>query len=104
MDERERTTIRLVGLAVHGAGFIALVAAILTGGWELGLAGAFAFVVGGAWGWGMVVAAQRQAAEVERAKSAHAAYLERSGFSARFDDAPEHAIAPPPGAVRPDGL
>jgi hypothetical protein len=97
MSETERTTIRLVGLIVHGLGFIALVVAILTGTWALGMAGVFGFAVGGFWGWGMVAMAARQHASELAAKQAHAAYLERSGFSSRFDDEPDRSIAPPPG-------
>jgi hypothetical protein len=103
MDDRERKTIRLVGLAVHGLGFVWLVVALAGVGISL-YPGALAFVVGGCWGWGMVLMAAKETEERLRAQQAHAAYLERSGFSSKFDDEPEHVITPPPGAVRPDGL
>lgn len=97
MGDRERTTIRLVGLAVHGIGFVWLVLALAGIGWAP-WPGVLAFVIGGAWGWGMVVmAAGQERQRAERAQS-HAAYLERQGFTSRFDDEAEHIIAPPPGA------
>lgn len=100
MGEKERTTIRIVGLAVHALGFIWLVASLAGAGLPLS-AGVLAFVVGGAWGWGMVVMAAREEAGRAAAASAHAAYVERTGFSATFDDEPERVLLPPPGTTLP---
>lgn len=100
MGDQERTTIRIVGLAVHALGFVWLIASLAGAGLALA-PGVLAFVVGGAWGWGMVVMAAREAAAREAAKSAHAQYLERTGFSATFDDEPEHTLLPPPGTTLP---
>lgn len=102
MSEHERTIIRVTGLALHGAGLAVLVIAILAGSWALGWVGLLAFVVGGAWGWGMVVSAAKETERERQAKASHTAYLERTGqaggFTARFDDEAE-PLGPPPGAA-----
>lgn len=104
MSERERTIIRVTGLALHGAGLFVLGIAVLAGSWPVALVGLLAFVVGGAWGWGMVLSAAREAERVRAHESSHAAYLDRkssaAGFSAVFDDEPE-PLRPPPGAITP---
>ncbi len=99
MSDRERTIIRVAGLAVHALGFLGLVLALAGVAWLLAPA-VLAFIVGGAWGWGMVVAAARSAAEQRREERAaderERAYRERTGFTARFDDEPEPELGPPP--------
>jgi hypothetical protein len=106
MSERERATIRIVGLAVHAVGLVLLVVAILAGSWSLGLVGALLFAVGGAWGWGMVAAAAKRAEAERLERQSHQAYMERTGqggggFRGTFDDdLPEAtAITPPPPAT-----
>jgi len=101
MTDRERTIIRITGLAVHAVGFVVLVLGILAGSFAVGIVGALAFLVGGAWGWGMVAAANAESERVRQHERAHAEFLARQGqdtFSARFDDVAE-PIAPPPGAA-----
>lgn len=101
MGDRERTTIRIVGLAVHAGGFIWLVIALAGAGWPT-LPGVLAFLVGGAWGWGMVVMAAREEAAKALAVREDAMRRERTGvagFSATFDDEAETVIAPPPGTT-----
>lgn len=101
MTERERTIIRVAGLAVHALGFVVLVVGILAGSFAVGIVGGLAFIVGGCWGWGMVAAASAEAERVRAHERSHAEFLSRSGldtgFSARFDDAPPDL--PPPGAA-----
>jgi len=100
MTERERTVIRLVGLVVHAAGLAWIFYALAVGGIAV-LPGLVAFVVGGAWGWGMVAMAAREdtqrrleaTAAVERER----AYRDRAGFTAKFDDEPE--LGPPPRTI-----
>jgi hypothetical protein len=109
MTERERTIIRVAGLAVHALGLVLIVAGLLAGAWSVGITGAVLFVVGGAWGWGMVAAAANEAEKVRAHERAHSEYLDRRGlntFSTRFDDEPERPAGPVggPGAVwPPDG-
>lgn len=99
MTERERTIIRVTGLAVHACGLVVLLVAIGQGSLQGGAIGVLMFLVGGAWGWGMVLAAaNRERAEQEAARAG--LIRERQGFTARFDDEPEHVISPPPGAGR----
>jgi hypothetical protein len=105
MTERERTIIRVVGLAVHAAGFVVLLAGVLTTAGSVLLAGVLMFVVGGAWGWGMVLAASRRDAEDRRLAADRAMHAAKRGFTATFDDEPEPVrptivgpVGPPPGA------
>jgi uncharacterized membrane protein len=100
MTERERTVIRIVGLAVHALGFIGVVTGVLMGAWALGMASVLAFVVGGVWGWGMVRASvERERIEREQRRADDMARermgLGGGGFSARFDDEAEPIVAPP---------
>ncbi len=101
MSERERTIIRVVGLAVHAAGFLVLLAGVGTMVPQLLLIGVLSFVIGGAWGWGMVLAAARRDAADRQAERDAAIRAGRPGFTARFDDDAEPPrptlIAPPPG-------
>lgn len=102
MTERERTVIRLVGLVVHAVGLAWTVHALTGAPWPGLAAGLATFVVGGAWGWGMVVFAAREAADRERRREQERQYLARTGqgFTSSFDDEHEPApIAPPPGAT-----
>jgi len=98
MSERERTIIRVAGLLVHAVGFVGLVLALAGVTW-LGAPSVAAFLIGGAWGWGMVAAAARSAAEQRREATAAAererAYRDRKGFTASFDDEAE-PLGPPP--------
>lgn len=106
MTEREQTIIRVAGLVVHALGFIGVVAGVLTGAGELLLAALLAFAVGGAWGWGMVIAASRRTAQERADARSDAMARERmghavGGFTARFDDEPEPVrpttmLSPPP--------
>jgi hypothetical protein len=106
MSERERTIIRVAGLAVHAVGLLVLLVGIGTGIGPGVVIGLVMFAVGGAWGWGMVAAAARESERVRLAEQSHRAYLERTGqaggFTSTFDDEPEPALLPPPtGAPAP---
>jgi len=93
----EQMILRVAGLLTHAAGLVVVVIGILDGSGAAVTVGVILFLVGGAWGWGMVLAAARRD-EQERADArSDAMARERMSqaapaFSARFDDVPE----PPP--------
>lgn len=103
MTERERTAIRLIGLVVHGVGLVTILFGIGTGESARLIIGVIAFVVGGAWGWGMVVFAAREAAERERRAEQRRQHEVRNGFRSTFEDEPEPVILPPPGTTAGPG-
>ena len=97
MTNIEQMILRVAGLLTHAAGLVVVVVGILGGSGADVTVGVILFLVGGAWGWGMVVAVARRE-EQERADArSDAMARERMGqaaptFTARFDDLAE----PPP--------
>lgn len=106
MTDKEQTIIRVAGLIVHAAGLVVLLVGIGQGAGAGTAIGVIMFVVGGVWGWGMVVAAARRDAQERADARSDAMARERMGhaspaFTSRFDDLaePPAPLVPPPGRI-----